>query len=796
MIRREVFGPEASYELRGAQAYREVQLGFRGLRDALASSASGLLLAIAAVGIGFEPGIIYLAVPLAALYASWVLTRKVILPFRLPWGARRRDHNHPDPETRRPRMAAGVIYLGRDFRTGQELWIANEDGRQHVAVPGTTGAGKTAALLSLVANALMHGSGFIFVDGKADNKLYAEILALARRFGREDDVLALNFLVASGNKDTNTFNPFAWGNADGIRELLVSLIEANAKGGSSNGNEVFMSRAVSLLGALTPALVWLRDNKGFAIDVERLRFATELGSIAALALEKRFLRLDVDTGQVESIDVSDIEPALLYPLSAYLNETGGYDKSLAHNKQKTDEPAKQHSFVTMHFSAVFTQLGVSLGHIFKCEAGDIDMRDVVLNRRIPVVNLPSLENSGETTAALGKIVVASLRNMMAQTLGVNLEGDFDEIVANKPSLAPTPFPVVFDEIGYYAVAGMDKMLAMGRGLGFMFYLGFQELPGLKARIGESVYSLLGNANLQILMKLQEGSETRQYVERTAGESEVTQQTSYTATNSGGYRDAQHAEVRRVSRVDWKDLRGLIEGEAIVLFGNRRVHAKLFYAKIDPRGRLRLNRPLVLRPPAVDAVERAAARTATIRRLIESGGPQAPSRVDTGPVLAAVLEGFRKGRAEKKSVADCVAAAIAAAGEQATAPTPAPVAPAPLTPSPAPGQPIPDAPATAYDPMMEAERSAAPAGKADAAPVLLPGAADMDVLALLTKVEEHAGRSKAEARFGAMQVLAERDAAMAEHWVEPPPLMPGGFAQLIEAVIADVLPPAVQEDVAA
>ncbi len=328
----------------------------------------------------------------------------------------------------------------------------------------------------------------------------------------------------------------------------------------------------------------------------------------------------------------------------------------------------------------------------------------------------------------------------------------------------------------------------------MFYLGFQELPGLKARIGESVYSLLGNANLQILMKLQEGSETRQYVERTAGESEVTQQTSYTATDSGSYRDAQHAEVRRVSRVDWKDLRGLIEGEAIVLFGNRRVHAKLLYAKIDPRGRLRLSRPLVLGPPAVDAVERGAARTATIRRLIESGGPQAPGQVDTGPVLAAILEGFRKGRAEKKSVADCVAAAIIAAG--GPPPASAPVAPAPLTLSPAPGQPIPDAPATSYDPMMEAETSTAPAGKTDAAPVLLPGAADMDVLALLTKVEEHAGRSKAEARVGAMHVLAERDAALAEQWTDLPIMTPGGFAQLVKAVIADVLPPEVQKDVAA
>ncbi len=259
--------------------------------------------------------------------------------------------------------------------------------------------------------------------------------------------------------------------------------------------------------------------------------------------------------------------------------------------------------------------------------------------------------------------------MMAQTLGVSLEGDYDEIVANKPGMSPTPFPVVLDEIGYYAVSGMDKMLAMGRGLGFMFYLGFQELPGLKARIGESMYSLLGNATLQILMKLQEGSETRKYVEDTAGQIEVTQQTSYNATDGGGYRDAQHAEVRRVSRVDWKDLKGLIEGEAIVLFGNRRVYAKLFYAKLDVRGgRLRLNRPAVLRPPALDVIERTAARTASIRALIESGGAQAsPSQVDTGPVLAAIVEGFRRERQAGKPLADCVQAAIMAADVPARPP---------------------------------------------------------------------------------------------------------------------------------
>ena len=202
MSQRRTIGPEANVERVGADLYRETRTGLSRLRDFLRSSASGGVLGLAAVAVGAEPGTVDALLPLSLLYGAWVLTRRVVLPLRLPVGAKRLDYNHPLPKNRRPRMAAGILYLGRDYKTGQELWISNEDGRQHVAVPGTTGAGKTAALVSLCANALAWGSGFIFVDGKADNRLYADVLALARKYGREDDVLALNFLVASGNKDS------------------------------------------------------------------------------------------------------------------------------------------------------------------------------------------------------------------------------------------------------------------------------------------------------------------------------------------------------------------------------------------------------------------------------------------------------------------------------------------------------------------------------------------------------------------------------------------------------------------
>ena len=35
----------------------------------------------------------------------------------------------------------------------------------------------------------MQGSGFIYVDGKGDNTLFAKIFSMVRSMGREDDLL-------------------------------------------------------------------------------------------------------------------------------------------------------------------------------------------------------------------------------------------------------------------------------------------------------------------------------------------------------------------------------------------------------------------------------------------------------------------------------------------------------------------------------------------------------------------------------------------------------------------------------
>lgn len=771
MIRREISGPQTQFERSGA-SFRDVRPTTVRLSEALRSSGSGILLAGVAAATWFYPILVDFTVPASLLYAGWVMSRRVVLPLRLPRSARRKDWNYPDPDTRKPREAAGDFFLGYCVLSGQQLWLTHDDLRQHVALPGTTGAGKTSTILSMLANALAQGSGFVLVDGKADNKLYGEVMALARRFGREDDVSVLNFLVASGVKDSSSFNPFAAGNADAIRELLASQLGEQT---ANDANGIFRGRAIALLGTMAPILVYMRDVMGIPLNIERIRFAMELKGIWMLAMQKRFLLRDSKTGDVTEVPVPDMPEDLVYPLRAYLGELPGYDLSVPYNEQKGSEPAEQHGFALFYFTATFTQMTVSLGHIFKVETGDVDMRDIVLNRRILVVNLPSLENSDDTLAALGKIVVASLRGMMAQLLGARLEGESKEIFALKPGSGDAPFHVVFDEIAYYATSGMDRMLAMGRGLNMSFWLGFQELAGMWARLGDKTDSLLGNANTTIALRQQDANRTRTWLEKTAGTTEVTQATTYHGGAVGEYREAQHAEVRQVSRIDWNDLQRLLEGEAIILFGGRRIYTKAFYAKLDISGYVRRNRPIMLPAPNPKEILTAIAATKNVVDTLLSGHAAIGDEPESD-ILKSMRLAFEQGLKQKKPFAESAKGAIEAAGAayhrqiQEGQRDPA-------------GGPNAEPPVTAFLSMLEAAASEIPVAFSDLN--LSVGHVDPEVFQILTAVETMATGNAQAGRKNAIRILAECCQALAEKPAAArPPAMPAPDLAALIAKISD------------
>ena len=197
------------------------------------------------------------------LYYLWYRKRNIGLILKYPMQVKGMKHHKECAK------ADGMMYLGnskaKDEIDDREVWLSNDDARTHILFLGTTGSGKTEGLKCISANALSWGSGFVYVDGKADTDLWASLYSLARRFGRDDDLLILNYMT--GNSDdggkSNSMNPFSSGSASYLTNLLVGLMDE-----AGGDNAMWKGRAISLMSAIMPALTWERDNEGLLLDVD------------------------------------------------------------------------------------------------------------------------------------------------------------------------------------------------------------------------------------------------------------------------------------------------------------------------------------------------------------------------------------------------------------------------------------------------------------------------------------------------------------------------------------------------
>lgn len=743
MAARLINGPQDRHERTGGALFRDTRTFGQIVTEFLSGPVSGFAVIGTAAACVFWPATVDVLAPLGAAFGGWAISRPKKLPIRLPLETGCKDPTDINPLTRRPYVARGSYPIGWDESTGREIWLSGEDMRLHFVVPGATGAGKTQFILALLSNALAQGSGFVLIDGKAANDVYGSVYALARTFGLEDQVKVIN-LLQSGDKRTNTFNPFATCSATALVELLTSQIEPGHGGGGDN-SKVFTDRARALLATLAPIIVWLREHRSVPTNIDMIRSITELQNIVALAKHRIYRFVDETSGEAIEMAVAEMPEEYLIPLRAYLGESGGFDLSLEYNTQRSDEPSKQHSFVVMNFSQTFSMLAVELGHIFRCQTPDVVMRDVLFNRRILVVNLPSLEGSEGKNMNLGRLVVAAVRGAMAETIGASLEGAWDEIVANRPSKAATPYPIVMDEAGYYITSATDVILAQARSLGFSIGLGFQEVGSFYKRLGEhGATPVLGNPKLKVILRLEDATYTRTWIEKAAGDTDVTQVGALDRGESGLYSDQQQAVVRRVSRVDWQDVVRLEPNQAIILYGGRRIYARLWWALPDVEGsHMRVHSGLALPPPATPAED----PTEGIRKKLLAGLDQVATDEDAelSPVLQAAFEAYGRAmeaglppEAEIDAVLNAVEVLATGGIEDAT-----------------PEQPL--ATYHPFGPLFAAARQLPPLPPFPVAPV---HERDHELVQLISALESQLGVSASDARLSAMLLHDELAAASA------------------------------------
>lgn len=387
-----------------------------------------------------------------------------------------------------PKVGNGIFCAGHDRVSGEEIWLDGDQFRQHTLVIGATGLGKTEALLGLAENPLAWGSGFVIVDGQGEAGLVSKVFAMARLYGREDDVLVLNFmsanhdLVASrGAMRSNTMNPLASASPASVVQMVVSMMDD-----ASSDGPMWKGRAAALMTGIARALCWLRDQGRFDLNYGSLRDWMNFKAVVDLASPETH---------------PDMPDEIRKSVANYLTSLPGFD--VAKGYRQSSATLDQHGYLEMVLKKIAGSLADMYGHVFFTDAGQIDMNDVVLNRRILVVVLPRLEQAPDDIANLGRVVVANLKSTMGSILGSGIPEPWQKMGEVRPTNADSPFMVVLDEVGSYAGEGIALMCAQARALGIGLVLSSQDIPAMKRRNEKEAASVIANTSTKIFMRLQE-----------------------------------------------------------------------------------------------------------------------------------------------------------------------------------------------------------------------------------------------------------------------------------------------------
>lgn len=437
------------------------------------------------------------------------------LPFRMPLGLSGTGKGDPLPGRRGFAKPEGIFFLGNRLQDGKELWLKAKDILTHMLLFGTTGSGKTETLVSLSYNAL-----------------------------------------ATGSRLSNTNNPFTFGSAEALTQLLVSLMPA-----SDGANSIFADKAQALISGVMYALVDLRDKGFLKLSTSVIRDALALEKCVELALRPE---LDAESS-------ASIKAAL---------GTSGW---IAGREMKDQPPsfAEQFGYAQSYFGKALSSLTDTYSHIYGAEDGEVDFADAIMQRRILVVLLPSLEKAPAELASLGKISLSAIRNACAVGLGAQIEGDAEDVLEALPTdtIGIGPYLCIVDEYAAIVTPGFEVVLTQGRGLGIAAIVASQDYAGILEADKKGAQQMVANTSIKSFMKMQDAEKTWELIRGQAGQGTVVRSSGFSVNDKSGsiYADTMNTTIEKEDRVDLRDLQEQIEGEAHFIFSGQVVRGDMFYA---------------------------------------------------------------------------------------------------------------------------------------------------------------------------------------------------------------------------
>lgn len=350
------------------------------------------------------------------------------------------------------------VTLGYDAESGREIFLPDRTLTQHMAVVGSSGAGKTSFLLSLIYQQIRRGGTVIFMDGKRRHSGFAKMAWLADACGRAAD---LRVIDPQDPTLSHAYNPLLAKDAEKeagvvaskIHKLMPSIPDGHPASYYSNLAYEAILKMVRALHRLKRSFSYrdvlaLFESPDQAFRILRQELYNDSNFESLIEVEK-FVRKFKTMGQMSDL------------LSGLISELGAIS-------------------------------GKPMGDFLCRPVSDVDFYQAIKKGQIIYAALPRLQET-KKSEKLGKVILTDLQSSIG---AIYNEKEFQPLM---------PALVVLDEFGSYAIPDFSVVFEQAREAGIAVVAAFQltsQLSDIEKGLSKGfLETVMGNTETKVFLRL-------------------------------------------------------------------------------------------------------------------------------------------------------------------------------------------------------------------------------------------------------------------------------------------------------
>jgi conjugal transfer pilus assembly protein TraD len=342
-----------------------------------------------------------------------------------------------------------------------DIKLPEKHRKGHFFCFGTTGAGKTKVMESMISQDIEKGKSVVCLDPKGDIELVSKIVQKAFETGREADLCMTSPIYPQFSAKIDPLSYYA------MPEELISHVIS----GIQSKDEFFVNIAYETTLMIVKALILLKKNGHPDIHINFDAIYHECSFDAIGALYNRIKGFD-------SLEAEEVKVGINH----ILGSTSEYFSKVASTLR-----------------TVLTSLSTgSVGQIIGKSTSNDFMKRLEEGKRVILIVQTGSMLAGKTAHMVGRVIISMIQTFAGRKL------------ASGDKINP-PLSLYMDEFSNVAYLNIEALFAMGRSANVICHAFTQSVADLNDAIGPAkARKILDNTNIKLFMRVND-PETAKYI---------------------------------------------------------------------------------------------------------------------------------------------------------------------------------------------------------------------------------------------------------------------------------------------